>query len=84
MMTLKGKTMFASVATSTMTIRRVQTQSTLDRMVQTVRLGLVAHRQRQALRGLDDRRLADIGLTARAAEAEANRPFWDVPSTWRR
>lgn len=76
--------MFASVATSTMTIRRVQKQSTLGRLVETVRLGLVAHRQRQALRGLDDVRLADIGLTARAAEAEANRPFWDVPTNWRR
>ena len=83
-MTLKGKTMFASVATSTMTIRRVQTQSTLDRLVETVRLGLVAQRQRRALRGLDDARLADIGLTAGAAEAEANRSFWDVPGSWRR
>ena len=83
-MFLKGKTMFASVATSTMTIRRVQTQSTLDRLVETVRLGLVAQRQRQALRGLDAARLADIGLSVHAAEAEANRPFWDVPAGWRR
>lgn len=76
--------MFASVATSTMTLRRVEMQSTLDRLVETLRLGLVAQRQRQALRGLDDRRLADIGLTARQADAEAHRPFWDVPATWRR
>ena len=75
LMFLKGKTMFASVATSTMTIRHVQTQSTLDRLVETIR---------QALRGLDDRCLADIGLSAIQADAEANRPFWDVPSTWRR
>lgn len=76
--------MFASVATSTMTIRRVEMQSTLDRLAETLRLGLAAHRQRQALRGLDDARLADLGLTARQADAEANRPFWDVPRSWRR
>lgn len=83
-MILKGKTMFASVATSTMTIRRVEMQSTLDRLIETFRLGLAAHRQRQALRGLDAARLADIGLTERAALAEAERPFWDVPASWRR
>lgn len=76
--------MFASVATSTMTIRRVEMQSTLDRLAETLRLGLAAHRQRQALRGMDAGRLADIGLTARQADAEANRPFWDVPRSWRR
>lgn len=40
-------------------------------------------RQRAALRRLDDRALADIGLTRYAAEIEASRPFWDVPDTWR-
>ena len=83
-MTLKGKIMFASVATSTMTIRHVEMQSTLDRLVETLRLGLVAQRQRQALRGLDAAHLADIGLSEHAALAEANRPFWDVPASWRR
>ncbi|TXI06287.1 MAG: DUF1127 domain-containing protein [Pseudorhodobacter sp.] len=76
--------MFASVATSALTIRRVETQSTFDRLVETLRLGLAAHRQRAALARLDDAHLADIGLTARAAEAEAHRPFWDVPASWRR
>ncbi len=76
--------MFASVATSTMTIRRVEMQSTLDRLAETLRLGLAAHRQRQSLRGMDAARLADIGLTARQADAECNRPFWDVPHSWRR
>ena len=83
-MTLKGKIMFASVATSTMTIRRVETQSTASRLAETLRLGLAAHRQRTALARLDDARLADIGLSARSAMAEVNRPFWDVPATWRR
>ena len=28
--------------------------------------------------------LADIGLSEKAALAEADRPFWDVPASWRR
>lgn len=76
--------MFASVATSTMTIRRVQDHGTFDRLVETLRLGLAAQRQRAALSRLDAAHLADIGLTARAAQAEADRPFWDVPAQWRR
>jgi len=76
--------MFASVATSSLTIRHVETQSFFNRLVATVRLGLAAHRQRAALARLDDAHLADIGVTARAALAEANRAFWDVPASWRR
>lgn len=34
-------------------------------------------RQRHALARLDDRQLADIGITRDAADAEAARPFWD-------
>jgi len=46
--------------------------------------GLLAlARQRSALNRLDDRDLADIGLSRDAAEREARRPFWDVPHTWR-
>jgi uncharacterized protein YjiS (DUF1127 family) len=33
-------------------------------------------RQRHALLDLDDRILADIGITRAAAEAEARKPFW--------
>jgi uncharacterized protein YjiS (DUF1127 family) len=36
-------------------------------------------RQRRALRSLDDHALADLGLTRREADAEARRPFWDLP-----
>lgn len=75
--------MFASVATSTMTIRRVETKGTFDRLAKTLRLGLAAHRQRQSLRKLDPALLADIGLNAYDVAAEANRPFWDVPASWR-
>ncbi len=40
-------------------------------------------RQRRALARLDATRLADIGLTASQARAEAARPFWDAPEYWR-
>lgn len=39
--------------------------------------------QRRALVRLDDRLLADIGLTRAQALAEADRPFWDAPRHWR-
>jgi uncharacterized protein YjiS (DUF1127 family) len=45
---------------------------------------IVVWQQRQALRALDERALNDIGITRREAEAEAARPFWDAPATWRR
>lgn len=48
---------------------------------------LLAHfslrRQRLALSRLDAALLADVGLTERQAVAEAGRPAWDVPPTWR-
>ncbi len=44
---------------------------------------VAVRRQRAALRRLDTRALEDIGLTRSEADAEASRPFWDVPATWR-
>ncbi|OWJ77561.1 DUF1127 domain-containing protein [Haematobacter missouriensis] len=41
-------------------------------------------RQRLHLSALDDRLLADIGLTRHEAEGEVKRPAWDVPRHWRR
>ncbi|GHC49131.1 DUF1127 domain-containing protein [Neogemmobacter tilapiae] len=41
-------------------------------------------RQRQHLLELDAHLLADIGVTAQAAQAEADRPFWDAPESWKR
>lgn len=40
-------------------------------------------RSRQQLKALDDAALADIGVTRADARAEATRPIWDVPDTWR-
>ncbi len=40
-------------------------------------------RSRQHLKSLDDQALSDVGLTRAEADAEANRPIWDVPQTWR-
>jgi|TARA_B110000908_G_scaffold137341_1_gene162936 uncharacterized protein YjiS (DUF1127 family) len=39
---------------------------------------------RRALAALDDAALNDIGLSRFDAYTEANRPFWDVPNTWRK
>jgi uncharacterized protein YjiS (DUF1127 family) len=33
-------------------------------------------RQREALSGLDDHHLEDVGITRRQANAEAAKPFW--------
>ncbi|MEO1000877.1 MAG: DUF1127 domain-containing protein [Pseudomonadota bacterium] len=43
-----------------------------------VGLWLRTARERRALARLDAARLADLGLTAREASAEARRPFWDL------
>ncbi len=40
-------------------------------------------RSRRALAALDDAALQDVGLSRLEARAEVNRPFWDVPATWR-
>lgn len=41
-------------------------------------------RQRRALERLDMHLLRDIGLDYPTAKAEAQRPLWDVPRSWRR
>ncbi len=51
--------------------------------LKTLRHHLAVWQQRRALRQLDDTRLQDLGLTRAEAEAEAKRPFWDAPETWR-
>lgn len=41
-------------------------------------LAISVYRQRRALSRLDDRALADIGLTREQANQEATRPIWDI------
>jgi uncharacterized protein YjiS (DUF1127 family) len=50
----------------------------LTRLLSAVELALDVRRERRMLRGLDERALKDLGLKGRA-DAEASRPFWDVP-----
>ncbi|MBT9244400.1 DUF1127 domain-containing protein [Gemmobacter fulvus] len=40
-------------------------------------------RQRRALTEMEPHLLADIGLSAAEADAEARRPIWDAPAHWR-
>ena len=45
---------------------------------------LALWRSRRALGRLGPAQLSDIGVSREAAEAEARRPPWDVPDSWRR
>jgi uncharacterized protein YjiS (DUF1127 family) len=40
-------------------------------------------KQRRALGKLDASRLEDLGITAHAAKAEADKPFWSAPNHWK-
>lgn len=44
-----------------------------------VRAAMIARRQRRSLLALDDRMLADIGISRSQAYGEADRPFFDLP-----
>lgn len=39
-------------------------------------------RSRKQLGALEAHQLADLGISQRAADAEANRSVWDVPAHW--
>lgn len=43
---------------------------------------LAVLRSRRQLAALDQHQLDDLGISAKAAQAEANRPIWDVPAHW--
>ena len=53
-------------------------------LIQRILTVIATRRERQALLALDPALLCDIGLTREQALAEANRPIWDAPTTWRR
>jgi uncharacterized protein YjiS (DUF1127 family) len=47
-------------------------------LIRTIELAFEVRRERRMLLGMRDCMLKDLGLTG-LAEAEARRPFWDVP-----
>jgi uncharacterized protein YjiS (DUF1127 family) len=51
----------------------------IARLVRKLELALQVRRERRMLLGMDERMLKDLGLNG-IAQAEASRPFWDVPS----
>ncbi len=74
--------MFASLHTAKLATGRVQSVGSIPRLVAFVRAATLARHQRAFLARLDDRTLADIGLTRDQALSEASRPMWDLPANW--
>jgi uncharacterized protein YjiS (DUF1127 family) len=56
-----------------------RTGKRIARLIRTIELALQVRRERRILLGMDDRMLKDLGLNG-SANAEAARPFWDVPT----
>jgi uncharacterized protein YjiS (DUF1127 family) len=54
-------------------------QTTLRQAFWRLKAAWMVRRQRRALMALDDRMLADIGLSRSQAYREASRPFGDLP-----
>ena len=48
-----------------------------------LRSALALLRSRRALARLDPDQLEDVGLTAAQAQAEAQKPVWDAPASWK-
>lgn len=73
--------MFTSLHTAMLATRRVQSVGSTPRLLTLVHAAMATHRQRQFLARLDDRMLADIGLSREAATTELSRPLWDFPAS---
>ena len=56
-----------------------RTGARIAHLMGALELALQVRRERRTLMGMDDRMLKDMGLNG-VAYAEANRPFWDVPT----
>ena len=61
-----------------------RTAPSIHRSRPTLSQMLAVWKQRRQLRAMDDRALADIGLSRQDALSEAQRPMWDVPGHWLR
>ncbi len=48
-----------------------------------LRAAIALHRSRRALAALSDDALRDVGLDRAQARAEAARPLWDAPASWK-
>lgn len=53
-------------------------------IVTLIGMALAARKQRNILKTLEEDALYDIGLSRAEAQAEADKPIWDVPASWRR
>ncbi|MFC3118746.1 DUF1127 domain-containing protein [Jhaorihella thermophila] len=76
---MKERTKLMTLFTDT----RISRRPALTDLWSQVKRMIVVRQQRRALRKLDARALEDIGITRAEAEAEAARPLWDAPDTWR-
>lgn len=73
--------MITSTRTPALTARPAFTVKTLlDRLLVLASI----RRERAALAEMDAQRLADVGLSPRAARREARRLAWDAPERWLR
>ncbi|WP_298859545.1 DUF1127 domain-containing protein [uncultured Sulfitobacter sp.] len=48
-----------------------------------LRSALALLRSRRALAALAPEQLQDVGLTSEEAQAEAQKPVWDAPASWK-
>lgn len=49
-----------------------------------LRHAIALWRSRRALAALDAAQLDDVGISAQDAQAEARKPLWDAPASWKR
>ena len=65
------------------TAEGTNTATTRFSVIATLRHFHAVRTQRKALKSLDSAGLRDIGVTRAQAQAEAKRPVWDAPQSWR-
>jgi uncharacterized protein YjiS (DUF1127 family) len=73
--------MTMSTLTATHPTVHAATAETSTSFISRVAKALAIRRERRALLALDDRMLADVGLSRTDAYREAHRPLFDLPRT---